>query len=662
MDINAEFDSRINLEFYKGEDNYSDGEIEEEIVQYIRKTGGKASLLEDILAQDTRWPIIYHLSHIRKNIVNWYPFKKDAKILEVGAGMGAITGTLCERASHVTAIELSKRRATAIALRTQDKNNLNIIVGNLNDINIEEKYDYVTLIGVLEYAASFTEGEDPYSDFLKKISGFLAEDGKILISIENRMGIKYWSGAREDHTGIEYDGITGYLNNKGVETFGKTELENLLQNVGLVHNRFYYPLPDYKLPQIIFSDDYLPTINNSKKYRPFYSSATTLNFSEHSVIDNVIKNNMFADMSNSFFVEASFYKEDLQDAVTFVSFNNDRQSNFRAHTRIVGNSYVEKFGEHVVNSHLKNIASNNKELKNLNIPMLNEEYVEGVLRSEFQKNSSLDEVIVKMIFNNKISDAIKLIEKFRMFLINQSLSEVSIPKRFIKEEKSLFTHYMDGWIDMIFSNCFYDESKFYFYDQEWKFDIVPIEFILYRGIVQLYRFNHEIEKKLALEEMLKKFNIEAESILIFESLEKELMNHILNYDIVTYLENQSEYIGSNEQELHFQSQINNICIGYESEIDRLHLEIENKITEKEEQIKSIVDGYEEEIKRLHKEMAIRLEEKEEQIQNIISDYENEIQRLKNEHNSGIQELENKHIKEIHNLKKDNVFIPRFWKR
>lgn len=34
----------------------------------------------------------------------------------------------------------------------------------------------------------------------KKISGYLKEDGKLLIAIENKFGLKYWAGS-EDHTG-----------------------------------------------------------------------------------------------------------------------------------------------------------------------------------------------------------------------------------------------------------------------------------------------------------------------------------------------------------------------------------------------------------------------------------------------------------------------------
>ena len=80
---------------------------------------------------------------------------------EIGCGMGAITELLCKKCESVTAVELSERRATGTYLRCRNYNNLEIIVGNLNDIKFEKKYDYITLIGVLEYQNNFTESENP---------------------------------------------------------------------------------------------------------------------------------------------------------------------------------------------------------------------------------------------------------------------------------------------------------------------------------------------------------------------------------------------------------------------------------------------------------------------------------------------------------------------
>ena len=154
---------KVNYDFYKGNDNYSDGKVEEDIIEYLKEYGEKN--YKEIFKKNSSWPVFYHITPIRKNIINWYPFKTNAQVLEIGAGMGAITDILCEKAGHVTSVELSKQRASAIEIRCKNRENLEIIVANFNDIKFEKKYDYITLIGVLEYAPLYTKTKNPFHDF-----------------------------------------------------------------------------------------------------------------------------------------------------------------------------------------------------------------------------------------------------------------------------------------------------------------------------------------------------------------------------------------------------------------------------------------------------------------------------------------------------------------
>ena len=165
----------LDYTFYNGQDQYSDGDIENDLLQLIMEEPD----VEKILAEDDRWPVLYHFSPVRQNILEWYPFKKDASVLEIGAGCGAISGVLCRNAKHVTSVDLSKRRSLINANRNKEYDNLTIMVGNFNDVVLKEKYDYITLIGVLEYAGYYTDDEHPFEAFLKKISGYLKGCGPL---------------------------------------------------------------------------------------------------------------------------------------------------------------------------------------------------------------------------------------------------------------------------------------------------------------------------------------------------------------------------------------------------------------------------------------------------------------------------------------------------
>ena len=58
--------AKLNLDYYQNENEYSDGPIEKEILDII-KSGVD---FQEVIATDNRWPILYHLSHLRENILN----------------------------------------------------------------------------------------------------------------------------------------------------------------------------------------------------------------------------------------------------------------------------------------------------------------------------------------------------------------------------------------------------------------------------------------------------------------------------------------------------------------------------------------------------------------------------------------------------------------
>ena len=94
----------LDYTYYSGQDLYSDGDIEELFIRYSKKNERQR---EELFLSNS-WPILYHLSEIRENILEWYSFTDHAKTLEIGSGCGALTGLLSNKSEKVTCIELSK--------------------------------------------------------------------------------------------------------------------------------------------------------------------------------------------------------------------------------------------------------------------------------------------------------------------------------------------------------------------------------------------------------------------------------------------------------------------------------------------------------------------------------------------------------------------------
>ena len=214
---------KVKLDYsrYPGEDFYSEGAMEDELLDIAKSR--TAAEYERIIEERRVWPILYHLSPLRENIVDWIPMDKDAKVLEVGSGCGAITGALSRKAGTVTCLELSRKRSLINAYRHRECGNVTIRVGNFRDIEPElpTDFDYICLIGVFEYGQAYMGGDRPYEDYLKRLMAHLAPGGRIVIAIENRYGLKYFAGCREDHLGTYFSGIENYASGGDVRTFGR---------------------------------------------------------------------------------------------------------------------------------------------------------------------------------------------------------------------------------------------------------------------------------------------------------------------------------------------------------------------------------------------------------------------------------------------------------
>jgi SAM-dependent methyltransferase len=305
--MKKKLDANLILDYLSEGEEYSDGEIEKLILKTFLSDGVKEKV-SNILDNNPSWPLLYHLSPMRKNLLSWYDFKVDGSLLEVGSGCGALTGLFCSQLKNVTAIELTKRRAEITFNRNKNRNNLEVMAGNLNTIKLDKKFDYVTSIGVLEYAGKYTDSSNPFKDFILKLKSYLKKDGTLIIAIENKYGLKYWSGAREDHTARLFESLEGYPEQKDVNTFSKKEITSLLNSVGLNKVNFYYPMPDYKLPTEVFSDEYLPNINHNIKTDIFplidLSNPRTFLFNERLVCDGLVQEDIFDFFANSFLIFA----------------------------------------------------------------------------------------------------------------------------------------------------------------------------------------------------------------------------------------------------------------------------------------------------------------------------------------------------------------------
>ena len=243
--------------------DYSDGEAAEEYLKkIIKKAKDLTSQSLELEEKIVDWVSEYHFSSQRANLLRGLNFEDVKNALELGSGCGAITRYLGELGINVDAVEGNLRRAEITRLRCGDLENVTVINANFNELTFPKgAYDAVFLTGVLEYAKKFlptsVDDKDAVISILSRAKLALKKEGLLFIATENRMGLKYWMGASEDHYGQPHIGLYGYPQDQGIRTYDKREWEDILKKARIKCFRFCYPFPDYKLPRVILSDSYV---------------------------------------------------------------------------------------------------------------------------------------------------------------------------------------------------------------------------------------------------------------------------------------------------------------------------------------------------------------------------------------------------------------------
>lgn len=509
---------KLNLTFYHERPE----QLTEEEQKIIAEKIGRSESDEELIAQDPELEVVLALSQIRKNLLSWYPFPSTGTILEIEPNLGELTGLLCEKAQKVVSIEHSLAKAQAIKKREKNRENLEIIVGEIAEISLTEKFDVIVMVGILEKLSTFYQGT--VEEFLNHITSFLKPEGKILLAMDNRLGIKYFS--QTDKTGIE---ITNPVD---TEFFTEKEILEYTQKSGFAYTKTYYPMPDYKMPNVIFTEEKKMTINELERNIVYYGPDAIKFYPQNKAYQQIMQYDpsLFKVFANSYLFEIS--KKPLETSeIQFISYANMRKPEYRIKT-IMEKQFVYKYPANEKSvKHIEHIKQNIHLLKQQGIKTV-DSFDETRIISQYTEAPTLDKIIVSLIEQNQKEEAIALIEQFKQELQeklqvvtdhqNNVLDQYQISYQPEEIQSLTFLNY--GLWDAIFQNCFYQDHGFYFYDQEWREEKVPLEFILYRGILYL----GQPESLITKEELYEAFGIHNNEIHLFEQLDNQLQEKIRN--------------------------------------------------------------------------------------------------------------------------------------
>ena len=242
-----------SIRFLGANRDYADG-AEDEVLAALNEVADRSDGSDELFGHAVDWATTYHFSPRRSNLLRPFEINEDHRILEIGAGTGALTRYLGERGAEVVALEGDSLRAQSIARRCSDLTNVEVVCGSLSDYRDKTGFDLVIVVGVLEYAGSASSDDHDQLEFLRHAAALTRPDGALVLAMENQIGLKYLLGYSEDHLNEPWAGIEGYPGRPAVCTVPRARLRSLLEDSGLPAQRLYYPYPDYKLPRTILAE------------------------------------------------------------------------------------------------------------------------------------------------------------------------------------------------------------------------------------------------------------------------------------------------------------------------------------------------------------------------------------------------------------------------
>lgn len=417
-----------------------------------------------------------------KGLLNWYNFSPEGKVLYIENKECSMKELLQEKCKTVICISGAASFDEAF----------------INQNN--KAFDYIIAIGTAERLPDPVKAFSLWRDMLKSC-------GRLILGMDNRLGLRYFCGDRDPFTNRNFDGIENYRripkeDRKDLQgrNYSKEEICNLLDTSGWKNRKFYSVLPNLDLPQLIYSEDYLPVEALDIRYFPMYNHPDTVFLEEEFLYKDIINNGLFHTMANSFLIELS--NDNSYENVKHVTVSMDRGREKAMATIIRDNEIVEKRALYHDGIHrLREIKENEEDLRAHGIVVLEGKYENDSYTMPYM-DSEISVTYFRRLAKENLDKFKDEVSRFRE-LILQSSEHIDAAK----EKGELGIILKKGYVDLVPLNCFYVNGTFVFYDQEFYEENYPANVIILRTIELIYAGDPEMEAILPRQYFYEKFGM-----------------------------------------------------------------------------------------------------------------------------------------------------------
>lgn len=503
--------------------------MESNILSKIQReilSNGSSEDYSEKLKACTDYDLFYHLSDFRRAIIQWYPFKRDSRILEVNAELGAVTGALCDCAAEVVSLADSDEAKEIISLRYKKRKNLTCILNDRLDAHEKKSFDYIVYIGGLEYFYTESGKLDDVIRRLEDLKAYLRPDGVFLLAVENRYGLTNWLGKRDSFTGIPFDAINDYRFGSDARSFTKTEIEEIIRRCGYRLHKFYYPASDYMNPFCIYTDERLPAGKNDTERISFVPENTDSFISADcmQVYKDVIDAGVFPFFSNSYLVEMT--DGNFLAPVQYVSTSLFRGRNRAFFVILDGKKACKKCAFPETADYAGHLCREAEELRE-RLPVLDMVLKGDRLEMPLIQAPTLQNHIAELAAKRDSDKIFPLLDRLWEYILRSS--DYADTCAFDTGNTDVGPILKKAFIELIPLNCFYIDGDFLFFDQEFSRGNCPARYIMARAIVNLYAFIPELSSLISIEDLRSRYGMDEIQWDLFMSVDMDFILSVNSY-------------------------------------------------------------------------------------------------------------------------------------
>jgi SAM-dependent methyltransferase len=439
---------------------------------------------QTVLEQDQRLEVFFHLSPMRESLLNWYPFHSESSLLELGGGLGALTGLYCSRCAQVVSVETDPRKADALRRRHR--------VPHLTVTpEAAGEFDYIVVL----------DPEDLGAEALESLRQRLRPHGRLLLAAENRFALRYWCGKPSRRSGLPFDSVAGRDG-----SLGRAALAHNLRQAGFTGLKWYYPMSDHWFAQDIFSENYLPELYSVARFAPYVEPGGTLILNEQDLYADIMASGVFPFFSNSYLIEARSHADDEPCSVDYAALTTYRSRERRFATTVHCDGTARKTPLHPaaeVSAH--QMVANHRALAERGIKVVPLTWADGALSMPRVEQETLIDYWQRKLSEGglAVEAVVTLFDRIYAYIKQSSVSE---PPGTHGWDEALGAVQEVAYPELIPANCFYEEKtgELTFFDQEFSRPHCPLSIPVSRLIMAIrYSSLHRDARFASLLEELK---------------------------------------------------------------------------------------------------------------------------------------------------------------